>query len=304
MEETNQFQMDISVAKDIEDDNEEKKSIPVIEISRAITQLKLQKNELDADKNWQSNVSLWSQLAIELSNKLSIQNTPYIREYIYKVWHEKLSNVQASISADTYDKDTTTTTENDLSTEGDVVGAPMEPTSIEKKSKLSDSEINEFIRGDEALNRLKQYTEIANLQISYPTFEIKSALFKQKRYIVKNTCSLDSSLFLLYYIYKSKSNQYRSLFDRDIHSIKHLLETFDLIESENWNIGRLYWITTYNRNPKKNDNHLCYNLYDTADANVFQYVREVQLHNIISICESANCPKRVSQNQKSDIAMP
>jgi len=153
-------------------------------------------------------------------------------------------------------------------------------------------------------SRLPTHTMIGNLRLPFPHFNIGPTFFDGKRYSAKNTCSLDSSLFLLYYIYMSNSKEFRSLFDPSVPVCEKLLKTFDLVEKEGWDKARLYWISIHSTGANRNKPNQHHDLFTTADNNVFQYVRELQKHVIHSRCTSTDCPKLVWEKRSVDIAMP
>lgn len=124
------------------------------------------------------------------------------------------------------------------------------------------------------------YTTIGDLRLKFPHYNIAPTFFDGKRYSVSNTCSLDSSLFLLYYIYKSKAEQFRRLFDQNVPVCEELRKTFDFVENQDWDIARLYWISTHSNHLDRNKLNQHHDLYATADTNVFQYVREIQKYTI------------------------
>ncbi|CAF4120533.1 unnamed protein product, partial [Rotaria sordida] len=153
-------------------------------------------------------------------------------------------------------------------------------------------------------NGWPKYTIVGNLQLAFPHFNFGPTFFDGKRYSASNTCSLDSSLFLLYYIYKSSSNYFRSLFNQNLLVCEQLRKTFEFVETDGWDIARLYWITIHSTHPDKNNRVQHHDLYTTADNNVFQYVRELQKHVIKSTCRSSDCPKLERVKHSVDIAMP
>ncbi|CAF3954658.1 unnamed protein product [Rotaria magnacalcarata] len=149
-----------------------------------------------------------------------------------------------------------------------------------------------------------KYTMVGDLRLPFPHFNIGPTWFEGKRYSASNTCALDSSLFLLYYIYMSHSEDFRSLFDPNILICEQLRKTFDLVNAQGWDIARLYWISTHSTHANQNDTSQHHDLYATADNNVFQYVRDLQKYAIKSTCRSKDCPKIERLNYSVDIAMP
>ncbi|CAF4883505.1 unnamed protein product [Rotaria socialis] len=149
-----------------------------------------------------------------------------------------------------------------------------------------------------------KYTMVGDLRLPFPHFNIGPTWFEGKRYSASNTCALDSSLFLLYYIYMSHLEDFRSLFDPNILICEQLRKTFDLVNAQGWDIARLYWISTHSTHANQNDVSQHHDLYATADNNVFQYVRDLQKHAIKSTCRSKDCPKLEKLNYSVDISMP
>jgi hypothetical protein len=149
-----------------------------------------------------------------------------------------------------------------------------------------------------------KYTMVGNVKLLFPRFNFGPVFFEKNRYSASNTCSLDSALFLLYYIYMTHSEEFRSLFDPNILVCQQLKRTFDLVNNEGWDVARIYWISIHTNypNPRKRAYH--HDLYGTADTNVFQYVREIQRHAIKSACTSSDCPKSMRTNHSVDISMP
>jgi hypothetical protein len=148
------------------------------------------------------------------------------------------------------------------------------------------------------------HTMVGKLHLPFPHFNIQPTFFDGKRYGVSNTCSLDSSLFLLYYIYNSNSENFRSLFDPSVKVCEQLRKTFDLVDTNGWDIARLYWISIHSTHPDRNDCNQYHNLFTTADNNVFQFVRELQKFVIKSTCISKDCPRSVQVRNSVDISIP
>ncbi|CAF2831918.1 unnamed protein product [Rotaria sp. Silwood2] len=74
---------------------------------------------------------------------------------------------------------------------------------------------------------------IESLRIPFPKNGVPSTTMEDKLISVKNTCSLDSSLFLLYYAYTTSCEEFRMLFQRDSRSVySHLRKTFSLVDSD------------------------------------------------------------------------
>jgi hypothetical protein len=90
------------------------------------------------------------------------------------------------------------------------------------------------------------------------------------------------------------------LFDPSILVCQQLKRTFDLVETQGWDIARIYWVSIHTNNSDRTQHH---DLFATADTNVFQYVRELQKYVMKSKCKSPDCPKPERVLHSVDIAM-
>jgi hypothetical protein len=176
--------------------------------------------------------------------------------------------------------------------------------STSELSNGADNNIVKYCHEFDLPSRFPTHTMVGNLQLPFPHFNIGPTFYGNKRYSASNTCSLDSSLFLLYYIYKSNSEEFRSLIDPNIPVCGQLLQTFNLVENEGWDIARVYWISIHATGPYRNKSNQHHDLFTTADNNVFQYVRELQKYVVKSTCTSTDCPKLLWEKRSVDIAMP
>lgn len=148
------------------------------------------------------------------------------------------------------------------------------------------------------------HTMVGNLKLPFPHYNIGPQFYGGKRYSASNTCSIDSALFLLYYIFKSRSEDFRRLFDPSILVCQQLHKTFELVDSAGWDIARIYWISTHTTHPDRDSPTQHHDLFTTADNNVWQYVRELQKYIVKSKCKSLDCVKPVRERHCVDIAMP
>jgi hypothetical protein len=176
--------------------------------------------------------------------------------------------------------------------------------SAEATSETSNDKNDKIVQEFDISVGWPTHAMVGNLRLPFPHFNIKPTFFEGKRYSAANTCSLDSSLFLLYYIYMSNSKEFRSLFDPNIPICEKLLKTFDLVENQGWDIARIYWISIHSTGSSRNDINQHHDLFTTADNNVFQYVRDLQKYVIKSTCTSTDCPKLVLEKRSVDIAIP
>lgn len=83
-------------------------SIPVDDIVTVISHLGDQISKLDHDGQWRSEKSLWSQMAEELTDKLSIENSSAVRKYIYSMWRRRTSKLRSHFISETLSNDMVT----------------------------------------------------------------------------------------------------------------------------------------------------------------------------------------------------
>ncbi len=171
-------------------------------------------------------------------------------------------------------------------------------------SKSYTDEKNRFVTEFTVPNGWPIHTMVGDFKLAFPHYNFGPEFYEGKRYSASNTCSLDSALFLLYYIFKSHSEDFRRLFDPSVLVCEQLHKTFELVESKGWNIARIYWISTHTTHPNRNAPTQHHDLFTTADNNVWQYVRELQKYAINSTCQSPDCSKPIRVNHSVDLAMP
>ena len=120
------------------------------------------------------------------------------------------------------------------------------PKKLEQK-KVKSSPSNTIKECHFRLDRDYRTTTIGDLTLTWPSYEIKNALYAGEYYSVFNTCPIDTGLFVLYHAYKSSTEEFRNLLEEDTLEIYTLLRrTFQFVESNGWTFARLYWLTEKN----------------------------------------------------------
>ncbi|CAF1344431.1 unnamed protein product [Adineta ricciae] len=144
---------------------------------------------------------------------------------------------------------------------------------------------------------------IGNLQLTWPSYGIENATYAGKSYFIFHTCTVDTGLFILYHAYQAHSDEFRALFTSDaLHIYTVIRRTFQLVETEGWTIARLYWLTEHNLLTNKHSNGK-YDLMNTMEAIVFQFVKPMQTFPIKSQCSCNVCPKRIREHTNVDISL-
>ncbi|CAF0860081.1 unnamed protein product [Didymodactylos carnosus] len=150
-------------------------------------------------------------------------------------------------------------------------------------------------------------TSLLGPTLHWPKYGINRCVLDGQIYTVSNTCSLDSVLFVMYYLYSTSSHEYQEIFDRNTLSIYSTLrKTFQLVETASWDIARLYWLITHNRlNKATSTNHSndFYDIFGTVDENTYRFIRPIQKYSIISECSSPDCPRRQRVQKNIDITL-
>ena len=144
---------------------------------------------------------------------------------------------------------------------------------------------------------------IGNMQLTWPRYGIRNAIYEGRIYSVTNTCPLDIGLFILYHAYKAGTAEFRERFERDdLHSYATIRRTFQMVESDGWTTARLYWLVKHGLLKKKNEDHL-YDIENTLTEIVFRFVQPMQKYLVTSTCSCSACPKQIRQTTSSDIAL-
>ena len=147
-----------------------------------------------------------------------------------------------------------------------------------------------------------KFTNIGTLQLPWPRYGIRNTAYEGKIYSVTNTCPLDTGLFTLYFAYQTGTSEFRDLFERDTLEIyRTLRRTFQLVESDDWTIARLYWLTTHNL--LDNDERGIHDIENTLTEIVFKFIQPMQKHPIRSKCSCDACPKQIRSITNSDLAL-
>jgi hypothetical protein len=147
------------------------------------------------------------------------------------------------------------------------------------------------------------FTHIGTLHLPWPRYGIRNATYEGKIYSITNTCPLDTGLFVLYYAYRTGTPEFHHLFERDTLEIYITLrQTFQLVESDDWTIARLYWLTTLNLLEDNSDISV-HDIENTLTEIVFTFIRQMQEHSVKSKCSCNACPKQIRSTTNFDIAL-
>lgn len=148
-----------------------------------------------------------------------------------------------------------------------------------------------------------KYTTIGNIQLTWPRFGIKNAVFNGEIFSVTNTCPIDTGLFILYHAYKTANQAFRAIFENGTLScFAKLRQTFTLVETDGWTTARLYWLCTHQLLQQRNEDSL-YNIENTLTEMVFRFVQPMQAYTIRSKCSCSQCPKPIRERTSVDIAL-
>ncbi|CAF4028148.1 unnamed protein product, partial [Adineta steineri] len=147
-------------------------------------------------------------------------------------------------------------------------------------------------------------TTISSLKLTWPSYGIENATYAGEHYFIFHTCTVDTGLFILYHAYKTQSDDFRNLFLSDTLSIYKIIHrTFQLVDTNGWTTARLYWLTENNiLTDKRSDGK--YDLMNTMEAIIFQFIKVMQAFPIKSKCTCVVCPKRTCEQINVDITLP
>ncbi|CAF1314555.1 unnamed protein product [Adineta ricciae] len=146
-------------------------------------------------------------------------------------------------------------------------------------------------------------TTIGTLELTWPSYGIENGTYADECYFIFHTCTIDTGLFILYHAYKAHSNDFRNLFTSDELGIfKIIRRTFHLVETEGWTVARLYWLTEHNLLTNKHRSGK-YDLMNTMEAIVFQFIKPMQTFPVTSKCSCTVCPKRIREHISMDISL-
>ena len=144
---------------------------------------------------------------------------------------------------------------------------------------------------------------IGTLQLTWPRFGIRNAIYEGKIYSVTNTCPLDTGLFVLYHAYKAGTKKFCDLFERDdLDAFIAIRRTFQLIESDGWTTARLFWLVLHGL-IKDNSQGYVHDIKNTLTEIVFRFVKPMQEHPTRSKCSCTACPKQIRHGTNVDIAL-
>ncbi|CAF4043759.1 unnamed protein product [Rotaria sp. Silwood2] len=150
--------------------------------------------------------------------------------------------------------------------------------------------------------RLCRIVEIQQCSLTWPVFGIKKTIFEGHTYSVTNTCSIDSSLFALYFIFRTERSIRDIILNTPNEPFSSLRETFVLVESDGWDQARLHWLTTHgllnHEGANTND------IYGSLDTNAIRFIKNpLQLHQAKGFCARHTCPQRERTIKTTDIGV-
>lgn len=180
------------------------------------------------------------------------------------------------------------------------IAKKLEPVRLcRKKAKLSPS--NSPHPREFTIHVKQPPAVIGPVQLPWPRYGIRNAIYGGQVYSVTNTCPLDTGLFVLYYAYKAGTDKFRQLLDNDtLPAFTTLRRTFQLVESDGWTTARLHWLVEYNILKSTNIAHQ-YDIENTLTEIVFRFVQPMQEYPIQSECTCTFCPKQLRQSRSVDI---
>ncbi|CAM4846542.1 unnamed protein product [Rotaria magnacalcarata] len=146
-------------------------------------------------------------------------------------------------------------------------------------------------------------TTVGSLNLTWPMYGIHNGTYEGQYFSITRTCSVDTGLFVLYHAYKAGSDSFRNLFKNDIRNVFIALrETFEYVESHGWTVARLHWLKRHQLLDTKTHDEK-YDLLNTLNKIVFDYVKPMQEFDIKSECICTACPKRVRKYSSVDITL-
>jgi len=177
--------------------------------------------------------------------------------------------------------------------------------SIAKNSKKSKTSPQKMMPPPQLFDK----ASIGNIALPWPRYNIKSTLFNGIVYTINNTCSVDSVLFVYYLIFKTASTLIKNLFSNGSDSIYSILnKTMQLVDTNGWDIARLYWLKTNNRllantNAASSTTTYRQDLFGMVDDNAYRYLRAMQTYIYSTECTATDCPKRKQSRTGAEIAL-
>jgi len=108
----------------------------------------------------------------------------------------------------------------------------------------------------------------------------------------------------MYHAYKAGTDNFRRIFESHTLDVYQFLRrTFELIETNGWTTARLYWLTEKKILANKTKKNGWYDLMDTMDAIVFQFIKPMQTFRVKSKCSCTACPKPIRQYTNTHITL-
>lgn len=110
-------------------------------------------------------------------------------------------------------------------------------------------------------------------------------------YSLTNTCSIDSALFCLYFLYKTDDNIAGEFDSASVTSpYATLAKLFYIVEKEGWDAARIFWLLNFDilqvsdRQPK--------DIFGSLDERVFCFIKNEQRHSNDITCSRTECTER------------
>jgi hypothetical protein len=171
------------------------------------------------------------------------------------------------------------------------------------KPKRSKSDSKSIKKQESTSKGEHRLAAIGNLQLRWPRYGIKDATYEGDQFTVFNTCPLDTGLFTLYNAFEANSNEFRDLFNNENLPALNLLRcTFRIVDTNGWTNARLFWLIENDLLQMKNFDGE-YDIENTLNHIVFQFVQPIQMYPLKSKCSCKLCPKRIRQTTSIDIAL-
>ncbi|UJR13094.1 hypothetical protein I4U23_000118 [Adineta vaga] len=91
------------------------------------------------------------------------------------------------------------------------------------------------------ISKDQRTTIIGDLKLTWPSYGIEHTTSAGERFSVVNACSIDTGLFILYHGFKTATGDFHEFLKSNIlDAYKLLRHTFQLIETDGWNVARLH----------------------------------------------------------------
>ena len=172
-----------------------------------------------------------------------------------------------------------------------------------RQKKVKSSPQRSIDKQNFTLDKDYRTTTIGNITLSWPPYGIKNATCAGENFSIYHTCPLDTGLFILYYAYKAGTDEFRNLIASDtLEAYTFLRHTFELIETNGWTVARLYWVIE-KQLLKNKDSNGQYDLKDTMDTVVFQFIKSMQSFPFKSKCSCSACPRRMREYTSTHIML-